>query len=185
MVGKDVKINIWAKLNDYNFMNVHSYVVRIVTPLTINAKIEGSFTDRVVSGSRISHDKAFTMTDFNNYIVAKTTTNFTDEKKKYAAELYKYYEVQEPVWNVNEARIGMKNSGGSIVVDDTLTYENSMKLADAYADASVKVEGNELVFYNNSGSVVEKACNIFVPVTVTYGWGEQTEYVQIRLNPAE
>lgn len=185
LVGKDVKINIWAKLNDYNFMNVHSYVVRIVTPLTINAKIEGSFTDRVVSGSRISHDKAFTMTDFNNYIVAKTTTNFTDEKKKYAAELYKYYEVQEPVWNVNEARIGMKNSGGSIVVDDTLTYENSMKLADAYAGASVKVEGNELVFYNNSGSVVEKACNIFVPVTVTYGWGEQTEYVQIRLNPAE
>ena len=61
-----------------------------------------------------------------------------------------------------------------------------MKLSDVYAGASVEVVGSDLVFTNNSaGAGVEKACNIFIPVTVEYGWGEVSQWVKIRLNPGK
>lgn len=187
LVGQDVTLKVWAKLgsNMSNIYNVLTYKVHIVEPLTINASLNGEFYDRVIGGSKISCATAFTMTDFNNYIVSEQTPANPSEKEQYAAELYKYYGVQTPVWNVQEARIAMKKQGGSIVVDDNLNYQESMPLNAAYANASVKVEGTNLVFYNNSGSIVEKACWIYVPVTVKHLWGEKTEYVKIRLNPAK
>ncbi len=38
------------------------------------------------------------MTDFKDYIVAEVTTG-TDEKEKYASDLYAYYAVNAPAWD--------------------------------------------------------------------------------------
>ena len=40
-----------------------------------------------------------------------------------------------------------------------------------------------LVFKNNGGSNVEEEVNVFIPVTVKYGFGEVTKYCQVRLYP--
>lgn len=187
LIGKKSKMSVWAKVNNYNFFEITRYDIEFIAPLHINANIEnGEFEDGVYSGSVVSCSKAFTMTDFNNYIVAKVTTNNSDEKKKYASELYQYYEVQDPNWDLVNAKIGMKYSGGSLVVDDALTADNSVKLTEAYANASITLSpAGDLVFKNNSGSKVEKACNIFIKATVTYGWGKSEEWVKIRLVPAK
>ena len=189
LVDKNATLKVWADINGYNKVAVATFNVHFVTPLKINAELQdGEFFDHVISGSRIDCSKAFTMTDFNNYIVAETTTNTTDEKAKYAAELWDYYQVDSVKWDTKAAKIGMKRSGGDIVVDDELTATSpaTMELSDVYAGASIEVEGSELVFTNNSaGAGVEKACNIFIPVTVEYGWGEVTQWVKIRLNPGK
>ena len=190
LVDKNATLKVWADINGYNKVAVATFNVHFVTPLKINAELQdGEFFDHVISGSRIDCSKAFTMTDFNNYIVAETTTNTTDEKAKYAAELWDYYQVDSVKWDTPAAKIGMKrSSGGDIVVDDELTATSpaTMELSDVYAGASIEVEGSELVFTNNSaGAGVEKACNIFIPVTVEYGWGEVTQWVKIRLNPGK
>ena len=190
LVDKNATLKVWADINGYNKVAVATFNVHFVTPLKINAELQdGEFFDHVISGSRIDCSKAFTMTDFNNYIVAETTTNTTDEKAKYAAELWDYYQVDSVKWDTQAAKIGMKrSSGGDIVVDDELTATSpaTMELSDVYAGASIEVEGSELVFTNNSaGAGVEKACNIFIPVTVEYGWGEVTQWVKIRLNPGK
>lgn len=189
LVDKNATLKVWADINGYNRVAVATFNVHFVAPLKINAELQdGEFFDHVISGSRIDCSKAFTMTDFNNYIVAETTTNTTDEKAKYAAELWDYYQVDSVKWDTKAAKIGMKRSGGDIVVDDELTAESpaTMKLSDVYAGASIEVDGSELVFMNNSaGAGVEKACNIFIPVTVEYGWGEVTQWVKIRLNPGK
>ena len=187
LVGNDATLKVWADINGYNKVTVKTFNVHFVTPLNINAELQNAeFFDHVVSGSRIDCSKAFTMTDFNNYIVAETTTNTTDEKAKYAAELWDYYQVDSVKWNTETARIGMQNVDGNIVVDDELTADNSMPLTRVYTGASIESKGSELIFYNNAaGAGVEKACNIFIEVTVKYGWGEASEWVKIRLNPGK
>lgn len=186
LVGKKIKVGIWAKINAWNTYEVTKYDLDIVVPVTINNTMtDAEFYDGVISGSVASCAKAFTMTDFNGYTVAEVTTDFTTEKKKYAAELYKYYEVLAPTWDTNNAKIGMKKVNGDIVVDDALTAANSIPLSDAYAVASITKNGNDLVFKNNGGTSVTQPCNIFIKATVTYGWGTAEEWVKIRLYPAK
>ncbi len=174
LVGNDATLKVWADINGYNKVTVKTFNVHFVTPLSINAELQNAeFFDHVVSGSRIDCSKAFTMTDFNNYIVAETTTNTTDEKAMYAAELWDYYQVDSVKWNTETARIGMQNVDGNIVVDDELTADNSMPLTRVYTGASIESKGSELIFYNNAASAgLEKTCNIFIGVTGKYCWGE-------------
>lgn len=187
LVGKKIKVGVWAKVNAWNLYEVKTYDLDIIVPLHINNTLtNGKFYDGVYSGSIVSCAEAFTMTDFRGYIVAKTTSDRSQEKTKYAEELYQYYDVQVPEWDTQNAKIGMKNVNGSLVVDDNLTAAQSIPLRDAYANASITTDPNgNLVFKNNSGSNVEEPCNIFVKATVTYGWGTAEEWVKIRLYPAQ
>lgn len=183
---KNVKMGIWSTINEHNCYEIKKYNAVFVAPLAINAAIEdAAFYDGVIDGSKVAIAGAFKFTDFRGYTVAKVATGTTD-KEKYAGVLYKYYEVQDPTWDTANAKIGMKNSGGSLVVDDALTAANSIALQAAYAGASITVDSNgNLVFKNNSGSNVEQACNIFIKATVVYGWGTEEEWVKVRLNPAK
>lgn len=185
LIDKEATLKVWANINGYNQVEVGAFNVKFVAPLKINAELtDAEFYDHVISGSKIDCSKAFTMTDFNNYIVAEVTTNTTDEKQMYAAELWKYYEVEGIEWETQTAKIGMRKDGGDIVIDDALEAEQSLYLSDVYAEASVSSVGDELIFTNNAaGAGVEKPCNLFIKAKVTYGWGETSQWVKIRLNP--
>ena len=185
LIGKTANITVWATINPYNYVPVLSYDVKFVVPLTINASLEGHFVDHKYEGSKVSWAEAFTMTDFANYSVAKQTTNTADEYTKYAAELYKFYEVEDPQWDTENAKISMKWQNGSLVVDNTLTADKCISLKEAYAQYSISLEGNDLVFKNNSGSNVEEECYIYVKVIVKYGWGSAEKWVQIKLLPGD
>ena len=91
ILTNDATLKVWASVNPYNIYQVTEFDVHFVEPLKINNTLENAyFVDQIVSGSPIDCSKAFTMTDFKDYIVAKVTTG-TTEKEKYAAELYEYY----------------------------------------------------------------------------------------------
>lgn len=184
---KNVKMGIWSTVNQHNNYEIKKYNAVFVTPLAINVSIDdAAFYDGVISGSKISIAEAFKFTDFRGYTVAKTTPLLPKDKEKYAAELYKYYEVQSPTWDTANAKIGMKMSNGSLVVDDALTAANAVSLSVAYTNASITMDGNNnLVFKNNQGSDVQVSCNVFIKATVAYGWGVEEEWVKIRLNPAQ
>lgn len=190
LLNKTSHIGIWADINGHNVIPVYDYDIKFIEPLNITtAALEDAFVDGVVSGSRIDWTKCFTMYDCFGYTVAKVTdASWTSEKKKYAAELYKYYDVQDPTWDVNNYKIGMKKQNGSVVVDNTLTEATAMTKAQLEAATtggivpSIKVEGNELVFYSNMGSQVTDYFNIWIPVTVTYKWGAVQTYVKVKVN---
>lgn len=189
LLNKTAHIGVWATINSYNMIPVYDYDIKFIEPLNIKAsEMEDAFVDGVVSGSRIDWTKCFKMYDCFGYTVAKVTTNNTEEKLKYAAELYKYYEVVDPEWGTANYKIGMKEVAGSVVVDNNLTVDQAMTKTELEALTtggmvpSIKVEGNELVFYSNMGSQVTDYFNIWIPVTVKYGWGQMTTYVKVKVN---
>lgn len=190
ILTNDATLKVWASVNPYNIYQVTEFDVHFVEPLKINNTLENGayFVDQIVSGSPIDCSKAFTMTDFKDYIVAKVTTG-TTEKEKYAEELYEYYGVTEVKWNLAAAKVNLKkDNAGNYVVDDSMTADNATTLAaDRFGENCIRVEDNGamLRFFNVSGVKVEKTVKLFIPVTVSHKWGTVSETVTVELRPEE
>lgn len=189
LLNKDAHLGVWATINPYNVIPVHDFDIKFVEPLNIKtAVVEDAFKDGEVSGSRIDWTKTFKIYDCFGYTVAKETTDFVTEKAKYAEQLYDYYEVEEPVWGVDDIKFGMKVENGNIVVDNNLTEAQAMSkatlesLTTGGVVPSLVVEGDELVFYSNMGSQVADFFYIWIPVTIEYGWGKVTTSVKVKVN---
>jgi hypothetical protein len=189
---KKVKIGIWATLNEWNYIPVAKYDITLVAPLRIDSKLKGHFEEGLVSGSSINCSKAFTLTDFRGYEVAKEApdANETNEFKLYTDQLYEYYEVKDPEWDFDNTRYGMKVVNGTIQIDETATATSGgltaaaiSKLTNGNIVLSITKTGNTITFKNNGGSNVEVECNVFIPVTIKYGFGELTKNIQVRLYP--
>lgn len=189
ILTNDATLKVWASVNPYNIYQVTEFDVHFVEPLKINNTLENAyFVDQIVSGSPIDCSKAFTMTDFKDYIVAKVTTG-TTEKEKYAAELYEYYGVTEVKWDLAAAKVNLKkDNAGNYVVDDSMNADNATTLAaDRFGENCIRVEDNGamLRFFNVSGVKVEKTVKLFIPVTVSHKWGTVSETVTVELRPEE
>ena len=190
ILKNNATLKVWSAVNPYNLYQVTKFDVHFVEPLKINRQLKDAyFVDQVVSGSLIDCSKAFTMTDFKDYIVAKVTTNTTDEKQKYAADLYKYYGVTGVKWEVEKATVNLKmDEDGNYVVDDTLTPETAKQSAfDRFGTRCIQPEENgaKLRFFNVNGVKVEKTVKIFIPVTVSHKWGTVSETVTVEIRPEE
>lgn len=187
ILNKEATLDVWAQINAKNNYKVATFNVYFVAPLKINSELKDAyFVDQVISGSTIDCSKAFTMTDFKDYIVAKVTTG-TTEKEKYAAELYKYYVVKDPVWNLADAMTNLKkDSEGNYVVDETITAETAtVKAEDRFGVGCItaNTDNSSLTFKNVKGVKVEKTVKLFIPVTVSHKWGTLTETVTVDLLP--
>ncbi len=191
-----VHMGVWGTINEWNIVPVKDYDFCLVEPLAINAELGGAFEEGHVSGTAIDCDDAFTMTDFRGYEVSKKAPGAKDgEFQKYRRDLYKYYEVQDPVWNLDDVRYGMKPTATGIVADDKLTYEQAMtaKQISNYTNGNIRLSVKEkkfdgvkyLVFKNNGGSNVEGEVNIFIPVTAEYGFGKVEKFSTVRLYPKD
>lgn len=189
ILKNDATLKVWSAVNPYNLYQVTKFNVHFVEPLNINNTLENAyFVDQIVSGSIIDCSKAFTMTDFKGYIVAKENPG-TEEKEKYAAELYEYYDVTDVKWDLAAATVNLKkDASGNYVVDDSIKAEDATTLAaDRFGKDCIRVEDNgaTLRFFNVSGVKVEKTVKIFIPVTVSHKWGEVSETVTVELRPEE
>ena len=187
ILNKEATLDVWAQINAKNNYKVASFNVYFVAPLNINSELKDAyFVDQVISGSTIDCSKAFTMTDFKDYIVAKVTTG-TTEKEKYAEELYEYYVVKDPVWNLADAKTNLKkDSDGNYVVDETITAETAtVKAEDRFGVGCITEDtaAGTLTFKNVKGVKVEKTVKLFIPVTVSHKWGTLTETVTVDLLP--
>ena len=187
ILGQQATLDVWAQLNKVNNYKVATFNVYFVEPLNINSELKDAyFVDQVISGSTIDCSKAFTMTDFKNYIVAKKASG-TSELEKYAADLYKYYDVKDPVWELANAMTNLKqDSEGNYVVDETITAETAkIKAEDRFGVGCITEDASAstLTFKNVKGVKVEKAVKLFIPVTVKHKWGTLTETVTVNLLP--
>ena len=189
---KKIHMGIWATLNDWNVIPVKDYDICLVAPLRIDAQLDGAFEEGYVSGTAVSCADAFALTDFRGYTVAQV--NGTTEWTKYATALWNYYEVGNPQWDLNNVKYGMQKVGQDVKANPTATYTTAMTAAQISAATNGNIvlsvemwlgtDGVEyLVFRNNGGSNVEEEVNIFIPVTVTYGFGSVTEYCKATLYP--
>lgn len=175
LVGKRVNVTVWAKINEYNTYQIGSYYISILEPFKFTmTDPKDAFVDAQSSGSTVNVEGAYKVEEVKGGVV------------EIGKPIASYYGLSVR-WDVANTKIGMKEEGGNVVVDDNLTGEsaNALKLSEALTDASVVYKSGNLVFTHKGGDLIHQSCNVFVPVVFTHEWGTHTEYVTIRLNPAE
>ena len=180
---KTAAIDIWARINAYNVCKVKTVNVWFVNPLTIDAVVEGEFTDAIYGGSKVSVEDAFdSVSDFlGNKVNVYTGGSGAPE------DLRKYYDVKTPEWHVEDALISINKNTNDI--DNTLDPNKPADLAkmslltDRFTQVSLREEGSDLVFYNEGGAAVTEVMYIWVPVSVEHKWGVWEYYAPIKLNP--
>ena len=176
-------VNVWAAVNDYNPYLVKTFNIRFIAPFYMNTKAAGKFTDMVVSGSEVKVSELLTMTDFNGYTVG--TVNGTTEKTKYATDLWHYYKVQDPVWNLGEAMTNLKKVGDNYEAVEMNAEDATISAATRFGEGALALEGTKVVFKNVSGVPIESDVQIFIPVTVSHKWGTYTQYISVTLQPRQ
>ena len=198
-VNKAVHLGIWGTINDWNIAHVKDYDIYLVEPLRINASLKGAFEEGYVSGTAIRCEDAFIMRDFRGYDVARGN-NGTTERTKYRNELYEYYEVEEPVWDLENVEYGMELKDGNITpVDTDKDVKEKSDVSSWMTAAQIKANTNGnivlsikqktylgvdyLVFKNNGGSNVETEVWISIPVWARYGFGKAQASCIVKLYP--
>ena len=172
LVGQTVSVTAWVKFNEYNAYELNSYKIEILSPLKFVKKDPTASFKDWTANSTVSVKDLIT--------VSETGTN---NAVGFGAEIANYYNLQNAVYDVANAKIGMKEEGGNLVVDDNLTGAQSMSLAKGLEGATLTLSGTDLKFTHTTGAQITKACNIFVPFKVVHYWGEFSGYVKVRLNP--
>jgi hypothetical protein len=190
--SKAIHMGIWATLNDWNVSCIKDYDFYLIEPLRINTNLNGCFEEGYISGTCIKNADAFNMRDFRGYEVAKdaaTGAKAKIEQYKYQAQLYRYYEVGTPKWDLDKVKYGMEVKGGSVVASETktMTAAEIKKHTNGNVILSITQEtylGEDyLVFKNNGGSNVEEEVWVYLPVSVDYGFGTITSEVKVKLYP--
>jgi hypothetical protein len=185
-------MGIWGTLNDWNIIPVKDYKFYLVEPLAINADLGGAFEEGYVSGTAVKCNDAFEMTDFRGYEVKNVAAApNAGEFYKYTQDLYKYYEVEDPNWKIEDVKYGLKVVNGVIVSDPSgrMSAADISRLTNGNIRLSISEKKHKitkekwLVFKNNGGSNVEFPVNIYIPVTAKYGFGEVSETCTVKLYP--
>lgn len=202
--NKAIDMKVWVKYNKYNWEEITAFKAYLVTPIRINFTAPGVFEDNWVSGTMVDAAGKLSITDFVGYAVAKSLSSFTaaqqsQERYKYAAKLWKYYGLNDPVFNLgdNDVIYGLKMENGNLVVDDAITIDETgskvvgggMKASEVAAATaggytpSLTLQGGNLLYKNKQGREFEKPYNIFVPVTVKHIFGTLKTYVPFPVYP--
>lgn len=131
------------------------------------------------------------MTDCFGYTIAQTSVDTDDEYEKYREELWHYYNVESPVWDLDGAMTNLVKVNGNYVADPDMNPDDAeisvkarFESPNSSEPAITLHDNNSIIrFKNDSGVKIETPVKIFIPVTVTHKWGEVTEWVTIPVNP--
>ena len=148
--------------NDINGFAINRYVfgsmnLQFKPILTLNRILPEGFEDSSVQQSLNIADK-YTLTDAYDMLVAKVTPANPNKYEKYAADLYKYYGVEEADF-----------SGEIKVADNADATQNVRTLAQANMSAEVDNATGVLTF-KASGQLL-KDVYLIVPVKIKHLWG--------------
>ena len=184
---KFVTINAWGRINAYNHVIAREFDVVFIKPIYVAQSDEDLFfTDGIEGGSKISIADIFTAHDSWDYPVSI----YADGKNADADARNDYYDVQEPVYDLTNARIGMvENADGDLV-----PVENASSLTDADVDKLPKVsefpisialtlENGQLVFKAENGWNLEEVIYVYVEVSIDHKWGTESMWLHLPVKP--
>ena len=169
-----------------------TFDVVFVKPIyVLQSDEEQFFEDGYEGGRSINVEDLFEAQDSWKYPVSVYATG-TDRE----ADARKvYYDVQDPKFDLTNARIGLELKNGNYVPVDNPTelsdtqIEGLIRLSEFDVNASVTesdVDGddyNELVFKSERGWNLEQVVYLFVEVSIDHKWGTESMWVRIPVYP--
>ena len=152
--------------NSYVFGSMKLHVVKI---LTLTTTLGEAFVDNS-HAQTINITKNMKLHDAYGNLVAETTPKSPAENEKYAADYYKYYGIQKPVYGQNITICNNADGSGK-----------NWTLAELNMTANLDGTNGNLTFKNN-GAPLQSNAYVIVPVSIKHEWGTLTGHIAIPLN---
>ena len=168
--NKPVQITFLSRYPNGQVIPVESYNLEFIKPLNIRPfEFYDSFKDGDIVGEEGS------IIDISNYEFEIMDYNGERVDKLH----YAYYGLEEVVWHVEEARVGITSDGVVLSKDKMLTIDGEINTAVTTiigqaiaADMSLVHNGSQLIYKNTGALNVEKDFYIALYVSVKHKWGE-------------
>ena len=186
--SKAIDLTIWAKYNAFNVEKVTDFKAYLVTPIRINHSLNGAFENGHISGTVVDAMGSLNMTDFRGYLVRKTAPSADEakvERTKYTDKLYTYYGLTDPTFDLTKVKYGLKIDGGNMVAvnSPSLTADEVKALTAGGMAPSMESVAGKLVYKNMGGHEPDFVYNVYVPVKITYAFGEKEDLIAIPIYP--
>ena len=188
-----VTINAWGRINKWNHVIVKTFDVVFIKPIYVQqSDKEQFFEDGYEGGRAVNVEDLFEAQDSWKYPVS--IYNVKNDKDNANARKA-YYDVQDPEFDLSNARISLELKNGNYVPVENPTelsdtqIESLLKLSEFDVNASVTesdADGdgyNELVFKSERGWNLEKVVYLFVEVSIEHKWGTESMWVRIPVYP--
>lgn len=190
-----VSINVWGRINPWNHVIVKTFDVVYIKPLYVVEKENNNqyFEDGVEGGRYINVEDLFDAHDSWNYPVNIYNVPGATGEVADANARRTYYDVQNPEFDLANARIGMELKNNNYEPIDGIVGESEISrlplLSATDANASVSKEDRdgdgveELTFTSERGWNLEKVVYIYIEVSIDHKWGTESMWVVIPVYP--
>lgn len=192
LVGELVPINLIADIcdNNKNITEVKKYEAFVIEPLEMKEGKTQNFIDAKIGGSPIDVTDAFTYYSWNdNKQIVENTTGLPKQ-------LYEFYEVEAAAWpttvvggetilDAKKIKTNLKLNGGNMEPDEnekngTLPANVQIKYEKKTIDGKLR---EVLTYYNYSGTPVNKAYKLYIPVEYGYKWKTRIKTFVVTVEP--
>ena len=180
---KTVAVNVWSRINEWNYYPVHSFDIWFMSPVDIPfPEVEGEFEDVNMNSQTIilPHGQPQGVVDFQNMPV--------DTDAKYA-----YYRVEDYAWDADNILVDVlevqEEDGFNIVVDPSLNANDEtdrLKMStveECHFEVEFDAVTGELTVTNNTGQSLTTTCHLWIKLTLKHAYGEKELWYPIAYSP--
>ena len=189
LVGKMVPVQlVGTHCSGYETV-LDSYLVHFIEPLAAKFNMtEGKLEDLLTDGASLDIRTAVTVAE---KFGLKRDVIYIDENGKLAAnsELVAWYAVEPATWDLENAKTNLNIDGNNLVITDKFDTKFSAH-ADKYKLEVVKNASGypvELKFHNFSGTHIQQAFKVQIPVYVNTKWNSkltvEPTYIEVTIVP--
>lgn len=184
---KDVAVDIWVRINQFNYYKVSTFNVWFVEPVTLpEPTINGKLEDINMNPTSVTVAKPFGTTsglkDFQGELI--------NSNEKLA-----YYVIYGPNWDtrgseyilVDITEMTTEDGYTNITVNPNLNPNNPEDIAKMRTAAEckfdVKWDGNKLTVTNQTGHQLTQACHLWVKASYGHAYGNFELWVPVEYVP--
>lgn len=180
MVENEHKMNVdvWSRINKYNYHLVKDFAVQVVKPLTINPETVDGFEDGYMGTQTLEIAKAVTMTDFMGWTVSYSGIRIPNNPNYTQADLFEYYKISSMKFDLANAYVDIT---GRPSVDEYFGAD-ALQLVTDNATVSGCTLTN-LTYDKKKSDLQTTTVYIVIDVTVEHYWGTAKATVRIPVNP--
>ena len=171
LIGKKVPVQLVATHCSGHTTVLDSYLVHFIDPLAVTlTKLNGELQDLHKDGATLDISTVLTVTekfgDKNQVVYIKNDKLVQNET------LVQWYGVKSATWDIANATTNLKVEGNNLVIKEGDFKTSFDTHKDKYQLSVIEEEGApaKLMFHNNSGTHLQQAFKVRIPVYVETKW---------------
>lgn len=176
-----MKMDVWSRINKYNYHLVKDFAVQVVKPLTINPETVDGFEDGYMGTQTLEIAEAVTMTDFMGWTVSYSAGISIPNNPNYTQQdLFDYYKISSMKFDLENAYVDI---AGRPSVDEYFGADALQLVPENITVGGRPVTLTNLTYDKKKSDLQTSTVYIVIDVTVEHYWGTAKATVRIPVVP--